>query len=183
MYIIDIKYTYYISTVLKILIREVFQMSWKRLLILVLCFMCMSVCAVGAYPEPDYPPPSMPAARQEYKTDGKVLQIYTSGLEDVPVVYPDKNSVYHMSGCKVYEDMFGGDYSEPHYLTEIIMDSPRCTECISEETYHMFKENIYILEIEKQEQHIELLSVINLFFALVIIVYAIVRVFKKEKKA
>ncbi len=158
-------------------------MSWRRLSILVLCFMCVSVCVRGAYPEPDYPPPSMPAARQEYETDGKVMKIFSTGFEEVPVVYPDRNRVYHMSGCKVYEEMFNGDYSEPRYFTDVVMDSPRCTECISEEMYQTFKENVYIMEMEKQEHHIELLSLMNLFFALVIAICVIVRVFKKEKKA
>lgn len=105
------------------------------------------------------------------------------------VVYTKPNSnTYHLGRCKYYEKMSGGDYSNPQWLADVIMDGTRCTLCISDEMYYTQREGIYRYELEQLEKGLNVLGNVSIaliaictFLLIAFIVYIAIRKEQQEK--
>ena len=99
------------------------------------------------HPKPQNSPPALDFSWTETSINSAALTITTRHADNTVVVYVDKDmDIYHMEYCRFYQEKASGDYSNPHWLCEVVLNGVRCTECISDEMYDTYKEAVYRTE-------------------------------------
>ncbi len=138
------------------------------------------------HPTPDNSPPPALRTWTETSYDGRSLIINTRKAATDIVVYCEETNVYHMGHCKLYEGKYGSDYSNPHWLGDVILNGTRCTECVTDDVYYTYIEAMYRTELYKKGKIKKLIykvSVVVLDIFVVCIFGAAIYLYKKKRSA